>query len=298
LDPGDSVQELTIVHSGAASMEFAVAASVEYIRMVVGGSTGRFLSKGAWTYGDGSAGLQIGARYNNHAVLQATTATERLNTPINPIWLMSCGVWRNIIGISNDAVLAANAGAAALRYADDYYAVLCDDVSLTVTPASEANSLETSGLRVDGQDLCSLTPAAGRLVATQGWLRWNWTPRHDAADLAGFAGAANLPYIVYVFGDANNNIIVEVTAANTIQLDVTANAVNAVANWNCAAAIVAGTTYLMEVRWNGNWFRFIVDGVVVAQVNPAGTFALDPTIVYWGCDAAPIHEADATYAAP
>ena len=173
-----------------------------------------------------------------------------------------------------------------------------DAVALTVTPASEANSLETSGLRVDGQDLCSWTPPVGRLLAAQGWLRWNWTPRHDAADLAAFAGATNLPYLVYVFGDANNNIIVEVTAANTIQLDVTANAVNAVANWNCAGAIVADTTYKMEVRWDGNWFRFIVDDVVQAQVTPAGTFTLDPTLVYWGCDATPEHEADATYAAP
>jgi hypothetical protein len=45
--------------------------------------------------------------------------------------------------------------AAGNAYVDDLYAFLLDDVSLTVTPASEANSAETTGLRVDGRDTCT-----------------------------------------------------------------------------------------------------------------------------------------------
>ena len=199
---------------------------------------------------------------------------------------------------NNEFILAfAEAGAADVRYADDGYFITLDAVSLTATAASVANSAETSGLRVDGQDLCSWAPPAGRLLAAQGWLRWNWTPRHDAADLAAFAGAANLPYLVYLFGDANNEVLVEVTAANTIQLDVTANAVNATQNWDCTGALVAGTTYKMEVRWDGNWFRFYVDDVLEAQVT-VGPMTTDIATVYWGCGATPDHEADAAYAAP
>ena len=96
----------------------------------------------------------------------------------------------------------------------------------------------------------------------------------------------------------NNQVLVEVTAANTIQLDVTANAVNATDNWDCTGALVAGTTYKMEVRWDGNWFRFYVDDVLVADVTPASPLAIDIATVYWGCGATPDHEADATYASP
>jgi len=300
LDPGDSVASSAgggVIHSGSDCIEFAVGASGgEAIYQDPGGTVGNFVGIGSWGYFDGVKAVYFQFANVSNGVLQySPTVTFRV-PPNDAVWIHTAQVGR-VTGALMRTMWLPEAGAAGLPYLDDTYIVGLDNVSLTATPASAANSLETSGLRVDGQDLCSWAVPAGRLSIGQGWLRWNWTPRHSAALLASYAGATNLPYIARAWGDANNDVLVEVTAANTIQLDVTAGAVNATQNWNCAGAIVAGTTYKMELRWDGAWFRLLVDDVIQAQVSPA-LLTTVPGTIYWGCDATPEHEADATYAAP
>ena len=92
-------------------------------------------------------------------------------------------------------------------YVDDIYLFALDAVTLTCTPASEANSTETTGLRVDGRDSCYQDPLAGVLKAQKGWIRWQLTPRHDAANLAAF-WENNHVYMMYVVGDAVNFLYV------------------------------------------------------------------------------------------
>jgi hypothetical protein len=56
---------------------------------------------------------------------------------------------------ATEPYIEALASATGDRFLDDIYMFALDDVSLTVTPASEANSAETDGLRVDGRDTCT-----------------------------------------------------------------------------------------------------------------------------------------------
>ena len=56
------------------------------------------------------------------------------------------------------------------------------NVSLTVTPASEANSTEnTDEIRVDGRDTY-VESGASSIGTTSGFVSFNWRPRHSAAD--------------------------------------------------------------------------------------------------------------------
>jgi len=69
-------------------------------------------------------------------------------------------------------------------YFDDLYSFLLSDVSLTVTPTSLANSTETTGIRVDGRD--TATTPTSNLTTTQGTIKFQYTPRHSAADAVKF----------------------------------------------------------------------------------------------------------------
>ena len=62
---------------------------------------------------------------------------------------------------------------------DDNFLVELDDVTLTVTAAVEAESLESNGLRVDGRD--TLTQTIDTITSSSGDIRWAYTPRHSAA---------------------------------------------------------------------------------------------------------------------
>lgn len=72
------------------------------------------------------------------------------------------------------------------HFIDDAYMVHLDNISLTVTAASEANSTEnTVEIRVDGGDTYLGANAAG-LGTASGTLTFDWRPRHDAAQAVAF----------------------------------------------------------------------------------------------------------------
>jgi hypothetical protein len=56
-----------------------------------------------------------------------------------------------------------------------------DNVSLTATPATSANSTETSGIRVDGTD--TLTQPITGLSTTNGVIKFKFTPRMNFANV-------------------------------------------------------------------------------------------------------------------
>jgi len=177
---------------------------------------------------------------------------------------------------------APGIGAVAARYVDDAYAFALTAVSLTVTPASEANSAESGGIRVDGRDTLTQPIPAGALKATEGWVRWKMRMRHAPAALEAFQESTDDNF-AYFFGDANNYIIVHGTAANQMTLTFDSAGAGAVAaNWACAAAWTADQEMLFEVRWNAASVWLVVDGVTQATAVGPVAFAPIPTIAYWG----------------
>lgn len=174
-----------------------------------------------------------------------------------------------------------------------------DAVSLTATPASQANSQEASGLRVDGRDLCTQNIPAGYFSASSGWTRWNWTARHDAAELVSFDEAGNQGFLVVIWGDATNWVEVYASAANQIAMrwDDGGGPYGPVF-WACGADVVAAASYLMEVRYVASWLRLFQDGVQRLSFNMPIVFTTVPTIIYWGSNQPGARQVDATYASP
>jgi hypothetical protein len=147
LDAGDTEFEASIVHSGAGSIQFnANAASGEYVRQngtYFGDAVGRFVSAGAWFYNGG----YVSWRTDRVAKQTALTSVLELSGAAVASWKHAAAVgrllstpWFQIYGNS------------AVHYVDDLYGFFLDDVSLTVTPASEANSQENGGIQVTGLD--------------------------------------------------------------------------------------------------------------------------------------------------
>lgn len=167
-------------------------------------------------------------------------------------------------------------------------------VTLTVTPASQANSTETSGIRVDGLD--TMTQPIANLTATSGQIRWDYTPRHSAADAVKFGNAA--AYIAELYGAADNYIRVYWSAANTITLAFDDGGGAHTTTWDATGAIVAGTTYLLQIDISAAAMTLSVDGVVKATITTAISFATVPTAAHWGASQAAVSAADSTFAAP
>lgn len=179
-------------------------------------------------------------------------------------------------------------------YFDNAYAFPMTPVSLTVTPASQANSAETSGLRVDGLDTC--TQVVANLSATTGRVRWNYTPRHDAADAVKLGNAA--AYVASLYGAADNYIRVYWSAANTITLAFNGGGGEHTATWDATGAIAAGTSYTLQLDYSASEMTLSVDDVVKATITTGISFATVPTTAYWGSTSAGASQADATLAAP
>jgi hypothetical protein len=184
------------------------------------------------------------------------------------------------------------------RYADDIYMIHLDDVSLTCTPASEANSTETiaavTGLRVDGYDTC--TQPVTDLTAAAGSIRFRVNFRHDAADWIAF-GQALMP-IMYQWENANNYIYVAVDLADRITLAYNAQGAGAVTgNWT-PTGLVANTWYEFEVRYTGGACTLTVDSVEQIAL-PGFSFTADPTVaVDWGNRYDGVFQLDGVLAAP
>jgi hypothetical protein len=87
------------------------------------------------------------------------------------------------------------------------------------------------------------------------------------------------------------------SAANQIRLEFDAGGAGVQQdNWNCAGAITADTTYLMEVLYTAAFVRLYVDHVVQAEIIAPVTFTTIPTILYWGLLQAGNQQVDAVFA--
>jgi hypothetical protein len=294
LDAGDTLAEAAIIHSGAQSLEFAVGASGEGIRQQITAAIGAYIHVSVWSYGDGSAGFTIGGLDATQMVVQSSTTAFTVATPHTAGWSLTEAEFR-VIAANPSLYIMADAGAAGARYIDDVAAISDTAVSLTVVPASEANSLEGTGIRVDGRDSATVPATAHKMKARSGEIKFKATPRHSLALAQGFGQASE--YLLDLTEDANNYLRL-VRTTNLLTLAVNQNGAGEVTDTD-ATAWAADTEVLIEVINNGSNIQVKRDGATVCTVAGLVGFATDFTAdAYFGSGATPNTEFDGVISAP
>jgi hypothetical protein len=312
IDAGDTEQELTTIHSGGSSLEANTGfISGEYFRNDLSSviSQNKFMSGGIWAYGDGSFGLDI--RTDTGIPLHYSDTTTNLLTNTLQNWLHTSGVWRATGGTIPAIYIQGINGAAGDRFLDDIYIFELDDVSLTVTPASEANSAESGGLReansaesgglrIDGKDGCSQPIPVGVLTATSGHVQWKYRPRHDG-NLTDAFGNTNGPHFVNLVGNGTNYINfrwADWISSTSVQLRFNDGGGEHNAIWDSGAAFVADQEYLIEIKWNASQMQVLIDGVVRITITQPVNFVVVPITAYWGTNNVSDRQIDAVFIAP
>jgi hypothetical protein len=118
---------------------------------------------------------------------------------------------------------------------------------------------------VDGDDTLVVNPIPIALGATSGKIVLNWTPRHDAANLANFGiTAPNIGHAYYGANDSFRAYCIN----NVITLWINIGGVSTTNTWDCTGAIVADTTYEVAFEYNASQITFSVDGSVKITVAP------------------------------
>ncbi len=174
--------------------------------------------------------------------------------------------------------------------------IALDPVSITVTPASEVNSTETNGLRVDGLDQCTQPITDMSAGEKTGKMSFKVTPRHAAADVAKFGETT--PYIFVAWGDADDYIKLYWSAANTITLAFNDGGGEHSDTWDATGAIDADTEYLFEIEWDETQMTLSVDSVVKITISQQPTFDVALATAYIGQDGSNQQQGDAVFGAP
>jgi hypothetical protein len=299
LDAGDTEAEAVIVHSGVGSMEWNIGASNEGVRIASLMTQAKFYTVGGWCY---TAGGQMGiASYEGgRASLQPDVSGSSYLVILQDAaaWNHGAGVLRQDDAQSESIYLRAYPDATGDRYTDDIYLFQLDDVSLTVTPASEANSLEGTGIRIDGRDVATQVPDVGILQATQGWIRFRWRPRHSAAQAVAFGETGVTTDIFDGRAPIANYIALYWAAANTVQLIVFDGGVLGIV-WNATGLVVADTEYLVEIKYYPARADLLIDGVIVATGAGGIDFGADIiTLANYGHNNVNADQTDAVFSAP
>lgn len=295
LDAGDTVQELVTIHSGVGSMEWnAGAVFGEYIYDSPAFTADKFYDMGMWQYGDGVGIIQLRSFTAARALLQYSATGNAIAGDVAQNWQPIMGVWRSL-GNSLDPRVQPDSNGVGDRFTDDIYCFQLDDVSLTVTPASEANSEENGGLRVDGLDSCTQPIPAGILTPTSGWIKFKYTPRHDAADVSKLGVA--IPNVARIRFDGTRYIHLFFAAANILRFIFDDGGGAHQADWN-PATLNAGTEYLIEIKYNASEMILKVDGVIRITITQPINFTAIPTTTWWGTNQGGSNQADAVFIAP
>lgn len=262
--PSTSVQSNEQAHSGTYSWKVITDGVNEGIQRTLNITSGKFYIVSAWVYivTSGTVGMKTNSIYDD-------TKTYTVSTSVAGSWIKLQGI---IKGLASTMYISLQATAAGVTfYVDDVMVRLLDDVSLTCTPASLANSTEGTGIRVDGNDLMTQPIPVGKLKATKGRIRFKWTPRHSAADFLKFSsGYVTLLSILY---DASNYLYVRTNAANALRLVMSAGGVADSVTWNCTGVFVAGTTYNMEIVYKSSSIVLKVNGIIRITISQPIVFS-------------------------
>ena len=295
LDAGDTEAEAGIVHSGAGSLQFnATALTNDYMRNNMGDMENEYATVGFWSYNEGQITGREGARLAHQATLD--TLFSLLSGDIAD-WQHTTGVGR---GNAQSPYIQIY-GRANVHYIDDIYMFLLDPVSLTVTPASEANSQENGGIQVGGMDTCTID-ITGLLGATSGTIRFKWTPRHGDGDFEKFWVSS---YVAFFFAYKNyeNRFLFYSDSNDVLKFHITSDGGGLSSDtdsWD-AAGITAGTTYLVEIHYTNTQCTLSIDGVVVLTAAPGGGIDFGsniPHTAYMGTDSSNIRQGDSVFSAP
>lgn len=275
LDSHDSVRETNEIYSGGSSILFNTTASDEGIKSNSLAYTG-FVSLGyhAKSLGGNITTLTVGAPQP----LQSTSSTYIFSREIGSDWVLFPEIRR--WNISDYYWIRMNSGASGLRYVDDIYGIALSNVSLTVTPASQANSTETSGLRVDGAD--TLIQPITDISTTAGTLKFKFTPRHSfaTADLFGVTS----PVIAHFHYDENNYLKLYRHDDSTLRLVGVFDGTTVNADWS-SPTLNSATTYTASITYAaGGSLSLTIDGTQVATNTGVVVFGTVPDTAYFGTD--------------
>ena len=286
-------QETTTIHSGLSSVKFenGTGSWSRVLQNVGSQATGKFESVGGFGYN--SLGMvRIGYSPNTDIVGQDNVT----------YYLPSTGTdWKHYRVVARIGSSGSSRwlrfGDSSLGYADDLYNILLSDVSLTVTPATEANSLETSGLRVDGTD--TLTQPLDTLTTTSGNIQFKFTPRHKSTDSALLYGN-QYEYWFYArntLGGGLNDIYCRKDGV-AFGCGVWANNVHYALTSVSSISYNAGDTLALEFSYQDGTARMSLNGVVKFEKTGISAFSTVPNMMYFGTDQNSMYQADATFAAP
>ncbi|HNS65014.1 MAG TPA: hypothetical protein PKJ26_00795, partial [Candidatus Woesebacteria bacterium] len=237
---GGSVESMDC-HSGSACLNGSIEHNRFYGLNDISPAltTGKFFSWGHWSKMLNGSNIRL--LEGTHIQQHSNSAYQEYSISY-PSWTASQTVQRVIT--SNPELYWFNQGGSTTSFLlDDAYAFALSDVSLTVTPANQANSTEASGLRVDGAD--TLTQPITGLSADRGVIKFKFTPRHSIAVADKFG--ASFPVIVAI-GSGNDRIELYKGGGNSVGLQGYFNAAAVTASWN-SPTFVAGSTYNIEIRY-------------------------------------------------
>ncbi|MFA5385930.1 MAG: LamG domain-containing protein, partial [Eubacteriales bacterium] len=304
LEAGEGAEETVTVHSGGHAFKLNTeggTAEQDGIHYSFTGATGDFFNSGFWNYvstGAPTKGFYAwpdNPQYNDGNYLGADLPEIAYG---GAVWTHYPLIFR--VRTPNPLIYYRQSyNTETLSYLDDTYIVPLTDVSLTVTPANLANSTESTGIRVDGTD--TLTQDITELAVGSGTIKFNYTPRHSAADIAKFG--TSTPYIATFWGDSDDYIKLYWSAANTITLSYSMGGSTGSKTYDATGDITAGTTYNFEINYIGSGdMNLSIDGTtqITLETIPA-TFGTTPSTAHWGTDyngTADSSQADATFDAP
>lgn len=291
---GEAAQDAAVFHSGANSWGMVAAGVNHYAYEAVPGTAGRFYGFGCWAYDVAGAPLIFDSITS--LVKQATTVTTLRQDFTVPAWTHYAEVARLTSNPGRLAYYSAGAGSSANL--DDVYVYELTPITLTVTPASAPNSLESGGIRIDGRDTGVQPIPVGAIGATRGHIRWRGRLRHPDPIMTNFAEGAGGTTLMRLQGAANF-IRVDFSAANAIRLSIDDGVLDAAFVIN--PGFVADQEYLFELRYTAVQARLIVDGVTIVTLVPVTgiNFGVDvPVTAYWGSRNTGAFQADVVFVDP
>ncbi|MBI2028911.1 hypothetical protein HYT02_00645 [Candidatus Gottesmanbacteria bacterium] len=286
--PTTSAQSSTQAHSDTNSWKVISDAVDEGIKRSITTTSGNYYGMGGWIYADTSGTVDLDVpNFQDGATTEVTSSGNNS--------------WKHLTSVNRASAATSDlqflSNASQTFYVDDVYSVGLTNVSLTITPASEANSTETTGLRVDGRD-SYVESSQSDQTTTSGYVKFNWTPRHSATNSIAFTETtSDDAYILTMSGDSDDYIQLYWNGANIVTMAYSMNGTTGSKNWDASGQISANTTYTAIVSYTGgDKIKFLVDGntVITLDLIPAA-FAAAPDDIYFGSDASSANQGDSVF---
>jgi hypothetical protein len=288
--PGTSAQSNEQAHSGTYSWKVVTDAEDEGISRVIGVTSGVYYHVSGWVYAAtaNTVDMQVSG-----GVLQTGSTTPRVTT-VNDAWQRLVGVVRATS--ANLTLRFVSNAAVQTFYVDDVSVVAQTAVTLTATPASAANSVESGGLRVDGYDTLVQPIPAGKLKASSGYILGpKLIMRHAPANLVKL-GLATITFL-YLWYDATRYVRLYAGAANQLILLFNDGGGAHSSTFDMTAAWAVGDTVQFAIRYTSTRMHLFVwvngvGGVKTTIAEPVAFTAI-PNAAYWNQGVAGSQQGDA-----